>query len=269
MKKKSVKKRNNTLKYLAFILVIFLLSFGGSYLYSLYFTDEKSQPGKVEVEPEVKELIEEKAEKNYNDKDDNKIDVSTYINNLPSYRSQYSNDDIVGKLDIPNLNIDTLVTRTQNNVFYLSYNLYKQRDGLGVPFFDFRNTDLANDRQINIYGHNTQNEKYISQLPFTNLEAYTDVNIFNNYKDVYLSIDEKQINYKVVAAKIITADDNEHMKLIFYSDDDFLQHVNKLINNSLYVNKNLKISAKDKLLVLQVCHYNPPNTYLLIICKEV
>ena len=159
-----------------------------------------------------------------------------------------------------------MVTRASDNDYYLDYSLYNQYDALGVPFFDFRNVDLVNDRQINIYGHNTKNEKYYSLLPFTNLEAYTNFNTFQNAKDVYLSIDEKKMHYEVIAVKIITSD-SEHMKLVFGSDEDYLNHVYRLMSNSFYT-VNTSFSKNDRLLVLQICHYDPDNSYLLVICKE-
>ena len=57
------------------------------------------------------------------------------------------------------------------------------------------------------------------------------------------------------------------MKLIFYSDEDFVNHAAKMINGSLYTS-NATVTKDDKLLVLQVCYYNPPGSYLIIICKE-
>jgi SrtB family sortase len=216
--------------------------------------------------PTVEELKEEKKKNNYSDKDDKK-DISNYVNELPSLRAQYGNNDIFGKLEITPLNINTMVMRSVNNSYYLDRNIYKQVDGLGVPFFDYRNQDLANNRQINIYGHNTQNVNFLSQLPFVNLTAYADKNIFDNYKSVYLSIDEKQIEYEVIAVKIIKDGNNEHMKLIFYSDDDFVNHAAKMINGSIYAH-NQTVTKDDKLLVLQVCYYDPPGSYLIVICKE-
>ena len=59
------------------------------------------------------------------------------------------------------------------------------------------------------------------------------------------------------------------MKVVFYSNEDYLQHVSKLLQNTMYKENNLEITANDKIIVLQVCHYNPPNTYLLVIGKEV
>lgn len=219
--------------------------------------------------PNVEKLIEEKKKKNYSDKDDNKYKVEDYVNTLPESRREYNNDDIIGRIEIPNLNINTLVVRTSNNVYYLNNNLYKQKDDKGTVFFDYRNRDLVNDKQINLYGHNTEYEPYLDKLPFVNLEAYNDKNIFDNYKDIYLSLDEKQVHYQVIAVKIVNNSDNEHMKVIFYSDEDFLNHTKKLLTNTLYIEDNLKISKDDRLIVLQACHYNPRNSYILIIGKEV
>ncbi len=253
------KKTKNNYKWGIIVFIVLILIAGGYFYYTNYVDKQI---------PSVKELIKEKKKNNYSDKDLNQIDINTYVNTLPQERLTYGNNDIVARLEIPNLNINSLVTRATNNEYYLDYNLYRQYDALGTPFIDFRNMNLATDKQINIYGHNTQNSAYYDQLPFINLEAYVDKGIFDNYKDVYLSIDEKQIHYEVIAVKIVTDADYEHMKVVFYSDQDYLTHVGKLLQNTLFKNENLEITVEDNLLVLQVCHYNPMNTYLLVICKE-
>lgn len=253
-------RRNQFLKDFLIIVMPIILCVGGYFVYDHYI----KKPGI----PSVNKLIEEKQTSGYKDKDENKIDVSNYVNQLPDFRAQYGNYEIMGRLEIPNLNINAMIVRATDNEYYLNYNLYHQWDGLGVPFFDYRNQNLNTDRQVNIYGHNTQREEFYSQLPFTNLEAYVDKNIFDNYKDVYLSIDERQINYEVVAIKILTDGSNEHMKLVFSNDMDFLQHINRLLSGALYVGDNASFTASDRLLVLQVCHYDPMGSYLLVICKE-
>ncbi len=254
-----MKKKNILIDILIFIIPV-ILCIGGYYIYNEYI----KEPGI----PSVNKLIKEKEKSGYSDKDDNKINVNTYTNQLPTFRSQYNNPDIMGRIEIPNLNIDTLIVRTNNNDYYLNYNLNKEWDGLGAPFFDYRNTSLNTNKQINIYGHNTLKEEYYSKLPFTNLEAYINANIFKNYKDVYLSIDERQIHYEVTAIKIITNNDNEHMKLIFNDDYDYVTHLNKLIKGSIYTRDNISYDASSKILVLQICHYDPIGSYLLVICKE-
>ena len=76
------------------------------------------------------------------------------------------------------------------------------------------------------------------------------------------------IKYSNEVIKIIDGSDNEHMKLLFYSSEDYLNHVSKLLQRTMYKDSMLEITVDDSLLVMQVCHYNPPNTYLLIICKK-
>ena len=251
------RKKNNLKTILLMIFVPLIMFFGTIYIYDTFIDKSISS---------VEKLKKEKEKNNYSDKDDG-IDISNYVNELPALRQQYGNNDIYGRLEISQLNINSIVMRSVNNDYYLNRNVYHQVDGLGLPFFDYRNQSLSTNRQINIYGHNTQNQNFIDQLPFVNLTAYTDKNIFDNYKKVYLSIDERQIEYEVIAVKIITDGNNEHMKLIFYNDNDFVNHAAKMINGSLYTS-NATVTATDKLLVLQVCYYNPPGSYLIVICKE-
>ena len=247
-------------KFLMFILIPMALAVGGTYVYNNYI----KPPGI----PSVNKLVKEKKEQGFSDKDENQIDISNYANPLPERREDFNNYDIMGRIEIPNLGIDALIVRTDNNDFYLNYNLYKDWDGLGVPFFDYRNTNLAEDWQINIYGHNTKREEFYDQLPFTNLEAYADQDIFNNYKDVYLSIDEKQMHYEVVAIKILTDGSNEHMKVVFRNSADYLQHINRVVEGSMYTSENSYFTADDRSLIMQICHYNPDGSYMLVICKE-
>ena len=56
------------------------------------------------------------------------------------------------------------------------------------------------------------------------------------------------------------------MQLSFQNDEDFLNHTKRLLENTTYQD-NIEITGKDKLLVLQVCNYDPPNTFLLVIAK--
>lgn len=257
------KKQNNILKSLLLFIAIFGLFIGGYYLYDWYIAKN------YEV-PKVQELKEKKEEINYSDKDKYQYTPNqTYVNNLPNIRKEYGNNNIMAHLEIPGLDIDTYVARTVNNDYYLDHNKYNTYDGLGYPFFDYRNKDLKNSKQLNIYGHNSQVESLHDKLELINLRAYLDKNFFENYKYIYLSIDEGKYKYKVEAVKVVTAQDPEHMKVIFYSDDDFLNHARKLFQNTIYRRANTAATVNDKLLVLQICNYNPPSSYLLIIAKQM
>ncbi len=247
-------KRIITYVLIFLIPIITIISIFLSYNY--YLNKEKE----LEVESVNKNKKEEKKERK-------EKYVEPYINELPDARQIYNNQNIMGRIEIPNMNINNYVTRTSDNSYYLNYNLYNVYDQIGAPFFDYRNTNLNTDKQINIYGHNTQNNKILDKLPFTNLEQYTNQDVFNNNKDIYLYIDERKVHYEVIAIKIIT-DDVEHMNIVFDDNKKFIEHAKKLLSNSLYI-RDTEITKKDRLLVLQICHYDPMGSYLLVIGKEV
>ena len=222
------------------------LSINSPSIQSISTEEEKEEQKKEEVQ-EVKEV---------------------YVNPLPEYRTLHNNNDIMAKLEIPSLSIDALITISTDNAYYLSYNIDHYEDGLGVPFFDYRNTNLKEDKQINIYGHNTLNEKYYDALPFKKLESYKEEEFFTNNKDIYLYTDQEKVKYHVVAVKFVTDEDNEHMRITFKSNEEYLNHLNKLLNNTLYKDE-IDVKSINQLLVLQACNFTPVRNYLLVIAKRI
>lgn len=264
-KKNSAKKKKKKIRIKKLIFpiscMILLLSIFG-YVTYVYFNDKPS------LSPIVKEIIDEHKKDNPDKPSEPSTEI--YVNKLPLYRKQYNNNYISALLQIPSVKIDSLITRSGDNEYYLNHSLSNQYDEMGTPFIDYRNYDIDNNRQVNMYGHNTQYSKYYDRLPFTNLEAYTDQNVFNDCKDIYLSTDKNKYRYQVIAVKIVKNHDITHMKLIFKDDNDWLTHVKALLSNTMYLSVDpSSIKADDKLLILQACHYNPMNSYILIIAKRV
>ena len=68
--------------------------------------------------------------------------------------------------------------------------------------------------------------------------------------------------YEIFSVKV--TDDEEHLKVKFSNDDDYLKHLKRLKNNSLY-EEDINLNASDEILVLQTCIFNNPNGALLII----
>lgn len=256
------KQRKSNRKLLISIL-IFIALMGLTTFYFINSFTKKQEPSII-----IQKKNKNKEEQKENSETENIPSNEIYVNNLPSYRAQYNNNNIVANLKIPSLEIDTLITRTNDNKYYLNHDIYNNYTELGNTFIDFRNQDLNNNKQINIYGHNTQNEKYFDTLPFTKLDNYKNKEFFDQNKKVLLAIDEKEITYQVIAVKIITNEDNEHMYLSYNNDNDWYTHINNLLSNTLY-NDNSTINSNDQILVLQACNYNPKNSYILVICKKV
>ena len=197
------------------------------------------------------------------------IESDIYENSIPDLRNIYNNQDIIAELKIPSISLDSVITKTTDNKFYLNHDAYKNNSILGNPYIDFRNEDnLDNEKQINIYSHNSSNSDYQDKLPFYKLENYLDKSVFENSSDIYLLTEEKQIKYQIVAVKVITSN-NEHMILDTSNSDKWVKHIDNLLKDTVYCNDNCKLSKDDKLLILQTCHYNPVGSYLLVIAKKI
>lgn len=243
------------------LIIVLIVTFGTAGYLIFDYIYEKNDPN-YNTKKVVKEIKKEEVVVP-------QVQEDKYINELPKYREQYNNEYIEARLRIPNVQLDLLVTRATDNDYFLEHNLYKEYDGIGTAMFDFRNTSLTTNKQVNIYGHNTENSAIYDKVPFVKLEAYTDENIFNNARDIYLDIDEKQLHYKLIAVKVSGNDNNEHMLLEYNADDSFVSHVNKLLSGSMYIDSSNVIGKDDRILVIQTCHYNPRDTYLILIAKEV
>ncbi len=176
---------------------------------------------------------------------------------LDYYKNYYHNDDIVGRLKIYNTGIDTLIVQSTNNEYYLNHTLEKKYDDRGSIFVDYR-TNLSS-KQINIYGHNSN----VYNLMFRKLENYLDDQYYEEHKYIELwdGIDTRI--YEIFSIQIVTSN-YEHMNI---NASNWSKHISKL-NNSIYDTQK-SATAEDEILVIQTCLYNPVNSLLLIIAKEV
>lgn len=245
-----------------FIVALFVLIASLFTFYAVVFIVNNK---KVDNGVEKVKIIEKEKDKETKEE---KPYVEPYVNNLPTFRNNYQNNNIMGIIEIPGVINEALVAKANDNDYYLNRNLWNVWDGIGAPFFDYRNDDLNNDRQINIYGHNSQNTQILDRLPLAKLMNYSDPNFFNTYKDIYLYTDTQKIHYEVIGFKIIQKSNNYHMTIHFYDDRDFIDHTNNLLNGSLN-RRDATITKDDRILVLQTCNYNPPDTLAIIICKTV
>ena len=97
-----------------------------------------------------------------------------------NFRNEYGNDDIIGSINIPGTDINMLFVKTTNNTYYLNHTLKKEKSRIGAVFMDYRNT--FEDKQINIYGHNSN--KY--DVAFKNLRMFLDKDFTKNNDLIYI-----------------------------------------------------------------------------------
>lgn len=142
----------------------------------------------------------------YNSRIENIIQVEPTLDNfkvIEYYKKEYSNNEIIAKLEIPNL-FNILITQSKDNEYYLNHSISKKSDKKGTEFMDYRVN--INSKQINIYGHNSQTYN----LPFRKIEKYLDKKFFDENKYIILSDDNYKSVYQILLIKEIS-DDFEHI----------------------------------------------------------
>lgn len=174
-----------------------------------------------------------------------------------NFRQEYGNDEIVGSISIPGADINTLFVKPVNNTYYLSHTLKREKSKIGAVFMDYRNT--FDDKQINIYGHNSN--KY--DVAFKNLRMYLDSDFTKNNDLIYLENENGVSTYQVFSVK--RTKDSEHMIL---KTNDFIGHINKIREDALY-DTNIKITESDDILILQTCLLDGTRDYLIVSSRKL
>lgn len=171
--------------------------------------------------------------------------------------------DIIGKINIPGTNINTYITKTSNNTYYLNHNYKKEKDKLGSVFIDYRNN--LDDKKLLIYGHNSNR---LEKAPFKDLEKYKDHNFFSKHPYIYINIFNDKLHlYKIFSINITKEGDYRHTKINF-KNNEYITYLKDLQKNSLY-NTLVSVVEHDYTITLQTCNYDIKNSYLLINAKRV
>lgn len=229
------------------ILIIILLVLG-VYLYKL--NNEKSYYLDFDIET--------------NNNVNNPINYEEVINKL---RNEYNNEDIKGILEIDNTDYIVPVLQSTDNDYYLNHDAYGNRNGMGAIYLDFR-VDIDTSRKLLIYGHNSSN----IDMPFKILEEFYDKDYYDNHKYMWITTSTVKKKYEVFSVYVET-EDYSYMNVNFVDDEDYLNHITKLKEKSMY-DTDIELSSDDEILILQTCsthkdYSNYQKKYLLIILRRV
>lgn len=177
------------------------------------------------------------------------------------------NSDTVGIIEIPNTKIFYPVVKTKDNSYYLQHNIKKETDPNGAIFMDYENDVYKSDNLI-IYGHNMLNRKM-----FSDLTKYKDRDFMEENRDIYLYVDDKKINYKVIGSMILSLDTGEKIFNFnaytdfdeYYDAQDYFRDIKKAANNLLVD----KVEDSDKFLTLSTCSYETDDSrFVLFAVKD-
>lgn len=194
--------------------------------------------------------------------EETKEDYSKIINDL---KQKYNNDDVVALIEIPNV-LEEVIVQTNNNDYYLHYDINKNENIIGASFLDYRN-NLNDSKKLLVYSHSDPE----GTLPFVKLTNYNNQDFYKDNKYIYLTDSVNKRKYEVFAS-YIESSDFDYVNLENFNGLSYKEHLEKLKSKS-YINSSVKLDNNSKVLILQTCSFDDTihniDKFQLVIAKEI
>ena len=226
--------------FIAILAVIILIS----YIYS----------SETECETEQLYIDEEPYEEPYEVMEPEKRSVSPAIAAL---RERYNNNDIVGYLYIEGTNINYPVTQYTDNEFYLHHDIEKRRNRAGWIFLDYENDITKEDRNVVIYGHNTERNNR-----FHHISRFVNRDFFDAHR--YITFNTAYAEYRwEIFSFYRTGIDFFYIQVFFDSYEEFYELLAEMKARSMH-DSGIEVGPGDRVLTLSTCVNNPANERYVI-----
>lgn len=171
------------------------------------------------------------------------------------------NDEIYAWIRIPGTKVDyPILQRASDDTYYLNHTVEGKQGYPGSIYTESLNRKNFMDRNTVIYGHNMKNGTM-----FGKLKNYKDASYMKEHATILIYTPEHIYTYEVFAA--ITYD-NRHLLYSFDFTEEsgmqkFLDSIASVRNMSSYINKDVKVTAADRIITLSTCVGNESKRLLV------
>ena len=159
------------------------------------------------------------------------------------------NSDTVGCLQVNGTNINYPFVHTNNNKYYLTHDFYKNANGGGWVFLDYRNKSNLEDKNNIIYAHGRANETMFGSLK--NILSSDWVNDQRNFT-VQISTPSKNTLWQIFSVYHLKTT-NDYIKVNFGNDTEYTNFLKMIQDRSVY-KFNTTVLSTDKILTLSTCY---------------
>ena len=256
MKKKKYKLRLKNIGYILLFLVL-LTIFVFCFIRLICWTrDNKVSNEILEDVNELVEVKEETTDEAKKEEDETKIDASDpywdFINtsflSIDYSKLREKNKDIIGWVKVNSTNINYPVVQYSDNEYYLTHDLYRNYNGGGWVFLDYRNKNGFNNKNSIIYAHGRENKTMFGTLKnILNKEWYQNK---DNYVIKTSSLSGSYVWQVFSVYKIPNT--NDYIKTNFNTDSEYQTFLNLITKRSIY-DFNTNVTINNKILTLSTC----------------
>ena len=190
------------------------------------------------------------------------IDESKEDNYILNLREQYYNDDIIAAISISDTPIKGIIAQTDNNSYYLNYNLYKRRDYKGSLFMDYR-VDVLSSKKLVVFGHMS----YSDATPFAHLKNYLDEDYFNQHQELIFTTEEGVSTYKIFGIAVYSSD-YDYMNVSFNNKEEYLNNLNRYIERTRYYD-GYTFTGDEETIFLQTCYPHQKGSYIVVGARKI
>jgi sortase, srtB family len=237
-----MRKKSPIGKIIASILTFVVIVVGGFFVYNSFLAPttktEKQNDVKVTQKAEKPSYTVSAEEKKY----------------LKDRFDKYSaiNKESIAYVNIPGTELDEPVVQTTDNATYLD----KTFDGgnvpyLGTVFMDTDNKKDFSDHLTWLFGH-ARGSKVGDHRMFNDVNYFDKQEFFDKHPYVVIETPERKYYYEAIAM-IIVPETTAFYRTSFDDDKDFETQLSAVYDEAQIKKPNVKVSAKDKYLVLSTC----------------
>ena len=240
MSRRSTTKKSPITKIIASIVAVAIVALGGFFIYKSFLapSGDKLNDAKITQEAPKQAYTTSAEEKEY---------LANKFKGLLA-----TNSETVGYVYIPGTQLDEPVVQTTDNSTYLD----KRFDGghepyMGTVFMDTDNKKDFSDRLTWLFGH-ARGSKVGAHRMFNDVNYYSRQDYFDEHPYVVIETPERKYYYEAVAM-IIVPEETAFYRTSFDDDKDFQTQLTTIYETAEVKKPNVKVSAKDKYLVLSTC----------------
>lgn len=238
MSRRSTKNKSPMKKIIASLVAVAIVALGGVFLYKTFLapTDQASETKVAQTTQKIDTTSAEEKE---------------YLKNKFSGLLN-TNSDTIAYVYAPGTELDEPVVQTTDNSTYLD----KRFDGghepyMGTVFMDTDNKKDFSDRLTWLFGH-ARGSKVGDHRMFNDVNYYSRQDYFDEHPYVVIETPERKYYYEAVAM-IIVPEETAFYRTSFDDDKDFQTQLTTIYETAEVKKPNVKVSAKDKYLVLSTC----------------